>query len=536
MSEYHDDGAPFAEHAATGDDFERKFPLDPRAEEAVIAAMLWDMSGVYERQGGRLKSELFHVAMNHEIAMAMIDMHVSALEVDAISVTHWLREHNQLDRIGGPSRVVELLTGLSLNPTHNQVDHHLKILEGMAARRLLLKQSEALAIAALDYSQSSEEALAQAEAALFDVHAKGTHDGMEHVSKIIPEVIREIEQTISRKGHVTSGIATGFTSLDRMFMGLKPGVHFVAARPSKGKTAYMMQIALNVGMGMGDYPEFDQPPQGVAIYSLETNKVSLVKRGLLNLAALNMQRIKDGQFSRAQQEDLAVKSLKLNASKIFVEASFGLSIQNFRVKVRMLLKKHPEIKLIMVDYLQLMTSSSKKAEGSREREVAEISYGLSMAGHELKIPIVCLAQLNREGDVARPKASSLRESGQIEQDAQTITMLCDAPEWASKDDPEDAPWAYLGADVVKQKDGPTTNGIDPVVLRFDKEFYRLTSIDEKLFSGKKDEHQSAQHEPREKSNYDRPKGPRGRPRKDAPEPPKRLTADEFFGTTEEEQS
>mgnify|MGYP000293583813 CR=1 FL=1 len=536
MSDFYDGAKPSAEGGPSPDDFERRFPLDPRAEQAVISAMMWDMPTVFEKYGGRLKSELWHVELNREIAMAIVDMHVSAIDVDVVSVTHWLREHNQLERIGGPARVSELLLTLSNSPTLHQLDYHLKILEGMSARRLMLKQSEALAIAALDYSQSSDQALAQAEAALFDVHAKGTHDGMEHVSKIIPAVIDEIDETIKRKGHVTSGVATGFTSLDRMFMGLKPGVHYVAARPSKGKTAYMMQIALNVGLGMGDYPEFDQAPTGVAIYSLETNKVSLVKRGLLNLAALNMQRIKDGQFSRAQQDDLKSKAMKMNGSKIYVEASFGLSIQNFRVKVRMLLKKHPEIKLIMIDYLQLMTSSSKKAEGSREREVAEISCGLSMAGHELKIPIICLAQLNREGDVSRPKASSLRESGQIEQDAQTITMLCDAPEWVSKDDPEDAPWAYLGADVVKQKDGPTTNGIDPVVMRFDKEFYRLTSTDEKLFSNQSQQHQPSAG-PREKSNYDRQKGPRGRPRKDAqaPQAPhKRLTADEFFGSAEEE--
>lgn len=490
-----------------------KFPADRDAEEALLCNMLWDISSVYERFGSRLKDDIWHYAINRTVAHAILDMHFSAEDVDAVTVTAWLRKDENLEKIGGVGRVTDLLSRVN-TPSMGLVEHYLRILEGMATRRMLLKQSEALQAAAVNYNQTPADALAEAEAALFDLHTQETKDGMQHISRIIPAVLTEIEQTIGRKGHVTSGVATGFTTLDRMFMGLKPGVHYVAARPSKGKTAFMMQMALNVGMGQGDYPEFDQPPIDVGIFSLETNDVSLVKRGLLNLAKLNMQRMRDGHFSYAEQQELGIKSKKLAESRIHVEAAFGLSIQGFRVKARML-KKKLNLKMIMVDYLQLMTSTSKKAAGSREREVAEISYGLSMAGLELGIPIVCLAQLNRDGDIARPKVSSLRESGQIEQDAQTICILCDAPEWASQNDPEDAPWSYVGIDVCKQKDGPTTNGTDPVVVRFDKEFYRLTSVDAKLCGGNPEQRQdAAKQEPRDKVNYDRPRGPRGRPRKD----------------------
>lgn len=523
-----------SDYPMQGPEDRQEYPVDHGAEESLLGAMIWDISTVYERFSERITDELFHTTMTRQVAHAVIDMHLSALEVCVVTVTDWLRKDNSLEALGGASRILELWNRLPNGVNIFLVEQQLKILEGMSTRRMLLNQSDALRRAALNYALPPEDALAEAEAALFDLHSKESSDGMEHISKIIPSVIQEIEETVKRKGHVTSGVATGFTSLDRMCMGLKPGVHYLAARPSKGKTAVMMQMALNVGMGLGDYPEFDQAPLPLAIFSLETNKVSLVKRGILNLAKLNMQRLRDGQMSRAQQQDLASQSIKLAQSQIYVEAAFGLSIQNFRVKAR-LLKKKLKLKMIMIDYLQLMTSSSKKSASNREREVAEISYGLSMAGHELGIPIVCLAQLNREGDVPRPKVSSLRESGQIEQDAQTISILCDAPEWASKDDPPDAPWKYLGIDVCKQKDGPTCNGVDPVVVRFDNEFYRLTSIDEKLFSQKKDEHQAGSS-PRDKSSYDRTKGPRGRPRKDAEPPSQRLTADEFFGTTGSDES
>jgi hypothetical protein len=137
---------------------------------------------------------------------------------------------------------------------------------------------------------------------------------------------------------------------------------------------------------------------------------------------------------------------------------------------------------------------------------------VKMLAHELNIPIFVLAQLNRDGDVARPKMSQLRDCGQIEQDADYCVLLCDAPEWASADDPEDCPWTYLGLDVVKQKDGGTTSGTDPLVVRFDKEIFRLSSLEEKLFSNNEQQRQPVGP----KFDHDREKRPRGRPRKNPP--------------------
>lgn len=498
----------------------RQFPADTQAESLVLSSMLYDMPTTYELYGRRLKPEIWHDPLNKLIGEAMVDMHVSAIEVHVVSVTDWLRQKGELDKVGGPARITELLGAMTFS-SGALAGYSLGILEGMAARRMLLRQSDALKLAALDYTQDWKDCLMQAEAALFDVHNKSSHEGMVPIKKLVKKAVEEIQQTVFRKGHVTSGVATGMTTFDRMTMGLKAGLHFIAARPSKGKTTILLQMALNMAMGLGDYPEFDQPPLEVGIFSLETDGVALTKRALLNLAKINLQKCRDGNISRAALQDLVDKAQKLTEANIFIEACYGLSIQDLRSRLRMLVKRF-RLKIIFIDYLQLMTSASRRAKDNRQLEIAEISLGLKQAAGELGIPIVCLAQLNRDGDVARPKLSHLRESGQVEQDADSVSMICEPPERVSENDPEDCPWTYMGLDILKQKDGPTTTDGEPIALRFDKEFFRLTSIDEKLYSNNPDHRQGAprdhEGEPRDKSSYDREKRPRGRPRKDGQPP------------------
>lgn len=505
-----------------------RYPSDHVAEETLLGSLMWDISGLWDGFGNRLKGELFHRENNRQLAEAIVDMHVAGELVDVLTLTDWLRKRGALEKLGGAARVTDLWANLN-KPSHTiQVKRNLEILEGMVMRRTMLAQADAMSAAALDYTLEPKDALMKCEQALADMHHVRSHEGMVHISKVMPKAMLEIEQAIQRKGHVTSGVASGFTVLDKMTMGFGPGLHYVAARPSMGKTTLLLQWAMQVGCGFGDYPQFDQKAMGVMIFSCETHDVALVKRSLLNLAAINLQRARDGMMSRAQQEALKAEfqtgrrvghaehgRLPLIDSRIFVEASYGLTIQDFRARVRMLVKKH-DIKIIFIDYLQLMKSMSKQAAGSREREIAEISWGLKMSALELGIPIVCLAQLNREGDVPRPKMSHLRESGSIEQDADSIMTICRAPDKLMETLQEDCPWTYMGVDILKQKDGPTTTDGDPIALRFDKEFFRLTSVDEQLYSNDPDEQQGnvkPKAEP-QKWNGERPKGPRGRPRKD----------------------
>lgn len=516
----------------------QRFPSDLQAEEMFLGAMMWDMPGLWDRFANRIRGELFHPYMTRTIAEALIDMHVSGMAIGTVELTQWLRERDQLDAIGGSARISEIWGRLygPMVPAH--VGYQLEILEGLAIRREMLKKADEMAEAALDYARKPKDVLMEVEQALFEMHNVQSHQGMVHVSELLPAALGEIEQTVNRRGHVTNGVASGFTSLDRMTMGFGPGVHYLAARPSMGKTTVLLQWAMHCAAGFGDYPEYDQEPLGTAIFSCETHNVALAKRGLLNLAGINLQRARDGQMSRAQQEALRQEvrrggkvggRLSLIDSKLFIEASYGLTIQDFRARARMLVRKHA-IRIMFIDYLQLMRSTSRQAMGSREREIAEISFGLKMTALELEIPIVCLAQLNREGDVPRPKMSHLRESGSVEQDADTVMMLCRAPDRILETLEEDSPFTYLGLDLAKQKDGPTTTDGEPIVLRFDKEFFRLTSVDEKLFSNNDEQRQGHSAGSGEKYGADRPKRPRGRPRKDGSSGPPPYADDggEFF--------
>lgn len=490
-----------------------KFPASPEAEDAFLGLMMQNMPGVYETFGDELREALFHDPFRKLLCEAMIDMHVSAIDVELVSTTRWLRERDMLEKVGGPARLAEVFGSVPFSATMGSAKHWFEELQDMALRRLLLAKADLLKEAALDYTKTWKEALETAESELFNVHAQTSHKGMVHVSKLLPTVAAEIEKTLNARGHVTNGFATGFTALDRMTMGIQPGVFVIGARPSMGKTAAMMQIALNGALGMGDYFEYNQEPQRVGVFSLETNDVALVKRGLLNLATLNLRRVRDGLMSRTQQDLLKREYDRLFTSGMYVEACYGLSIQDFRAKARMYVKRYG-LKALFIDYLQLMTSTGPGAKQSKQAEIGECSVGIKHLAHELQVPIFVLAQLNRDaGETTRPKMHQLKDCGQIEQDADYIGLLCDAPESASANDPEDCPWSYLGFDLVKQKDGPTTGGGEPLALRFDKEYFRLTSLESRMYgpNGEEPEHQ----EPRRKTVTDEKlKRGRGRPRKD----------------------
>jgi replicative DNA helicase len=485
-------------------------PKSDPAEEGILSAMVENIDSVWQRFGPRLRDELFWHPARRTITHAIIDLHVSGHPVDIVTITTELRKTGKLDSVGGASGISALLP-VTFSPTY-AVDHYLAELEDMAARRRMLLQADAMRAAAFDYTQPWRTQLEATEQSLFELHAQTSHSGMIPIGRLVPDVMTQLDAAMNSRGHVTKGIATGMTSLDRMTMGLEPGLFILGARPSKGKTAAMMQIALNIGLGQGDYEEYRQPPLDVGIFSLETGDINLARRALLNLAAVNMRRIADGLLSYNERDAITREAKRLMTAKIHIEASYGLSIQDLRARARMLVK-NLGLKILMVDYLQLLTSTSKKATQSRQIEVAECSVGLKHLAHELQIPIIALAQLNRDADVARPRASQIRDCGQIEQDADYIALICEPPEHISQNDPEDCPWTYLGLDLVKNKDGGTTNGVDPLAQRFDKEFFRLTSLERKLLSND-DEHRQKNYQPREKSNFDRPQRPRGRPRKD----------------------
>ncbi len=492
-------------------------PWDEEAEKGMLSCLLQDPARWMSESITKLPPEAFYHVAHETIYRRLIVLHDRQAPIELVSVSNALRDAEELDKVGGPAYVSDLFVFI---PVTSHWAYYLAIILNKWHLRRVMATAQSIMDDARRFGHEDTDTdlpqfVGRCEQRLFEIYQelaeKTSRRGLVPVSAIMPEVLDQMEKAMASRGHTTRGIATGLTALDRITLGIEAGMFVIGARPSKGKTALVMQMALNIGLGQGDYPEFRQEPLPVGIFSLETNDANLVRRGLLNLAGINMNRLRDGFMSDQEKAQLIASARQLNRSNIYVEACYGLTIQELRAKARNAVRKHG-LRCLIIDYLQLMqTDSAVRKTGNRQAELAEISIGVKMLSHELDIPIFVLAQLNREGDCPRPKMSQIRDCGQIEQDADYCALLCDAPDWIGRDDPEDAPWTYVGLDIAKQKDGATTLHTDPLPIRFDKEFFRMSSVDEKLFSNNPDKRQ-----PTAPQKYDanRPKRPRGRPRKD----------------------
>lgn len=475
-------------------------PVAQESEQWMLGMLLnaldaGQISSIWEQHGQKLRNDLFYHGQNRMIFLLLEELAVSGQAADMVTFTGMLRQRNELDLVGGAAAIAGLFTAVVFSSSF--VAYHLGVLEEMRVRRGMMRAAWGLAAAAQDTTQSWKVALEKAEGDLFNLHEQTSRRGTQHISKVLKPVLLEIKQQYENKGHIASGVQLGLTDLDRLTNGLKTGLFVIAARPSKGKTVLGCQLALNVGCAFGQYKQFRQDKLPVLFFSLETTTHALARRMLFNRWTVPISQSRIGLMSRQQQDDLQRAHDELFDSKVYLHESFGMSIQELRATARMDIARHG-IKLIIVDYLQLLTSSSKAAQYSRQAMIAEVSTGLKHLAHEFNIPVIALAQLNREGDGPRPGMADLRESGQIEQDADYIAMICDAPEELTANEDNDGipcEHQFMGLDLVKQKDGPTTSDGPPVVLYFDKSIFRLRSWTDDLLSNNTAKYQAGYDKP-----------------------------------------
>jgi replicative DNA helicase len=277
--------------------------------------------------------------------------------------------------------------------------------------------------------------------------------------------ITQIDELYHRRGQIT-GLATGFSDLDKMTDGLHAAEMIViAARPSMGKTALAMNIAEHVAVDL-------QKP--IAVFSLEMSSQQLVQRLLCSRAKVDLGRVRNGFLSERDFPALTAAASKLNDAKIFIDDTAGISILELRAKARRMKSQHG-IQAIFIDYLQLLRSTTRRAQDNRQIEIAEISSGIKALAKELNIPIVVLAQLNRNPESrsgeskGRPRLSDLRESGSIEQDADLVGLLVREEYYADTDEDKKAAEGKATLIIAKQRNGP----VGDVPLTFLKEFTRF---------------------------------------------------------------
>jgi replicative DNA helicase len=407
----------------------------------------------------KINEEYFYVPAHRTIYDVLVDLWNTRQGIDLITFTQVLRDRNLLDSVGGAASVTNLFTFV---PTAANVQYYLEIVRDKYILRQIISAATESVRRAYEEQEEVDSLLDEVEQKIFDVGEDRFKGQMLSMKDHAMQAIETIEKLYERKGSIT-GISTGFVEFDRMTSGLHPSeMVVIAARPSMGKTALAMNIAEYVAIN---------EKLAVGVFSLEMSSQQLVQRLLCSRARVNLQRVRDGFLGERDFPSLTAAASKLAEARMFIDDSASLSILELRAKARRLKAQH-DVSLIIVDYLQLLRSTTRRAQDNRQLEISEISAGLKALAKDLKIPVIVVAQLNRQPEQrtgGKPRLSDLRESGSIEQDADLVGLLV-RPELYEEDEEarvEKAGEAELI--IAKQRNGP----VGEIPLTFLKEYTRF---------------------------------------------------------------
>ncbi|MDR3184031.1 MAG: replicative DNA helicase [Prevotellaceae bacterium] len=416
----------------------KKPPQAIDLEEAVLGAAMLEKDAIIDIQD-LLKPESFYKETHRKIYQAILNLSSSHNPIDIYTVSEELKKTGELEEIGGYYYLTQLTLKVG-SAAH--IEYHAKIVAQKYIQRDLIRIASETQQEAFDDAIIVDELLDSAQQKIFDLVEGNIHSETRHISGIINEAIKEIE-AVHETADGLSGLPSGFSSLDRITLGWQPSdLVIVAARPSMGKTAFVLTMARNMAV------DHKIP---VAFFSLEMASMQLVKRLLTSETGISSDKIRGGKrISPEEWRTLEQEISKLIEAPLYIDETAALSIFEFRAKARRLVLMH-QIKAIFIDYLQLMTGPPN-TQGFREQEVSAISRSLKAIAKELKIPIIALSQLNRmvetHGSNKRPQLSHLRESGAIEQDADLVLFI-HRPE-------------YFG--ITEDENGNSTAGLAEIII------------------------------------------------------------------------
>ena len=388
-------------------------PQDKEIEDVVLGALMLERDA-YAIVCDLLRPESFYDPGNQKIYAAINKLGVMQQPIDMLTVTQQLRADGALDDVGGPVRISELTSNVA-SAAH--IEYHARIVaQKFLARRLISFCSE-IEKKSFDESYDIDDLLQEAEGKLFEISQGNLKKDFTQIDPVINSAMEQIEAAGKRESGL-SGLQTGFHNLDKLTSGWQNSdLIIIAARPAMGKTAFVLSMAKNMAV------DYNTP---VAIFSLEMSNLQLVNRLISNVCEIEGEKIKSGRLSRQEWEQLNSRVRSLFSAPLYVDDSPSLSILELRTKARRLVKEHG-VKIIIIDYLQLMNATGMKF-GSREQEVSMISRSLKQLAKELNIPVIALSQLSRKVEERndgnkRPQLSDLRESGAIEQDADIVCFI-----------------------------------------------------------------------------------------------------------------
>ncbi len=404
-----------------------------------------------------LNADMFYKEAHKKIFQAMIGLFNLNKAVDLITLSEHLYKDGTMDVVGGPGYLATLTTTV---PTAANLQYYAKIVKEKYILRHLINNATQIVKDCYDSTEDIEGLLDRAEKTVFEISSKKFSGGVVPIKEIVRNQIEVIDRLYQRKEHIT-GIATGFHEFDTQTAGLQPSdLIVIAARPSMGKSAFMTCIAEHAGMVL-------KAP--VAMFSLEMSKEQLIQRMLCSRARVDAHKVRTGFLAQSDWPALTSAAAKLSEAPIYIDDTPGLSALELKAKARRL-KAQYDIKMIIVDYLQLMQGVAGSE--SRQQEISDISRSLKALARELHVPVIAISQLSRAVESRtdhRPQLSDLRESGAIEQDADMVVLLLREEYY----NPTEENRGKAEVIIAKQRNGPTGS----LFLAFIREFTRFENAE-----------------------------------------------------------
>lgn len=433
-----------------------KGKIPPQAldlEEVVLGAMMIDKKGVDEVID-ILTSEAFYKESHQFIFEAIHKLFQKSEPIDLLTVSAQLKKDSKLELCGGDFYLISLTQKVSSSA---HIEFHARIILQKYIQRSLIKISNEIIMDSYDETKDVFDLLDNAEAKLYDVTQGNIKKSSETAQNLVIQAKNKIESISNKKG--LSGIPSGFSKIDRLTSGWQESdLIIIASRPGMGKTALALSMASNISIGQ-NIP--------VAFFSLEMSSLQLITRLISSETGLNSEKLRTGKLEKHEWEQLNVRVKNLEKAPLYIDDSPSLSIFDLRAKARRLVSQR-DVKLIIVDYLQLMTTGGTFKTGNREQEISTISRNLKALAKELSIPVIALSQLSRlvEGRQSkRPLLSDLRESGAIEQDSDIVSFIY-RPEYYKIDtwDDDDRSSTEGEAEFIVSKH--RNGGLETIRLRF----------------------------------------------------------------------
>jgi replicative DNA helicase len=439
-------------------------PHNVEAEQALLGSMFLSSEAVEVAVAAIAKDD-FYRPSHQRIFEAIQYLYGRAVPIDQLSVADRLESVNALEQVGGKAYLLDI-TGVV--PTAANAARYAEIVQRTSMLRDLIGAAGQIASLGYEAPDDMQEVVEQAERTLFEVTNKRVSSNFQGMEELLQVSFKQLEELFERQEHI-SGVPTGFEDLDKLLAGMHRGdLLILAARPSVGKTAFALNIAVNAA----------KAGSPVALFSLEMAAEQLIQRVLCSEARINSQDVRTGRIKDADWSSIHRAMGQLANLDFYVDDTPSISILEVRAKARRLLRDKPN-GLIIVDYLQLMQPQNRRSE-NRQTEIAEISRGLKILAKELGVPVLALSQLSRAVEQRagkRPQLSDLRESGAIEQDADVVMFIDRNTDPRAEDDEGDRPQKGMAEIIVaKHRNGPTGS----VDLVFNERYTKFVSFTNKV--------------------------------------------------------